>query len=329
MERTELYSSKSPRQQFSVSPHSSRRHFTCVPGILFVSCTFLGATECHAQDVAETARQERARKESQAKPSKHVYTEEDLKHSRILTPEDRAQAEARRKLQNPPSAEKPAEVIDANADPAKIPLGDVARRLRQEKQARQLLQSQEFHLPSTQPALASPKPPPLLPPALNPALPRLVPSRPFVKRSPFARPQMFTPDPPRVVPSQPTVRTAPTASPMPRQITVQRGDSLWKLALQNLGRGSRWHDLVAANPWIADPARIEAGARIYVPANATRVRPESKIKVHIGDTLSKIAQTQYGRAGCWRSIAQANSQITNADRIYEGQEFLLPAQCDP
>src|SRR5882762_2147760 len=67
-----------------------------IPGILLFSCAILVTTECHAQDLADAAKQERARQESQRKNSKHVYTEEDLKRAQILTPEDRAQFGARK-----------------------------------------------------------------------------------------------------------------------------------------------------------------------------------------------------------------------------------------
>jgi len=71
------------------------------PAVIFLSFATFGSTISRAQDqqdqtVAEAARQERARKEELQKRAKHVYTEEDLKHPSILTPEDRAQVEAKR-----------------------------------------------------------------------------------------------------------------------------------------------------------------------------------------------------------------------------------------
>src|SRR5260370_2838188 len=100
----------------------------CSPGILFVSCAAFGATRCCAQDVAEAARQERLQKESRQKKSKHVYTEEDLKRAQILTPEDRAQAEAKKNQTTPPSAAKSAEAVHAQALPPHPPLRHVAPR---------------------------------------------------------------------------------------------------------------------------------------------------------------------------------------------------------
>ncbi len=249
----------------------------CSPGIIFVCGVVFGATQCSAQDVAEAARQERARKESKQKESKHVYTEQDLKRAQILTPEDRAQLEAKKNQPAPPSAEKSAEAVDAQSLASDAPLGDVARRFRKQKESRKLQQSAEFHLPfADAPALASPKPPmmALRPPLSSPAPPRFAPYQPPVKRSPFERPRVFV-APPNVLPSHPPgIRVAPPlpAAPAPAPIApvtrvvpvapngaaklsavvVKPGDSLWKIAQQNLGKGLRWHDLLAVNPGVVE-----------------------------------------------------------------------------
>src|SRR5882724_607484 len=174
----------------------------CLPGILLFFCAiFVTTTECHAQDVADAAKQERARKESRQKNSKHVYTEEDLKRARILTPEDRAQIEARKNQAAPGAEEKPPDALDAKSLSPNVPLGDVARRFRRLKELQKLQQSAEFHLPfADAPVLASPKPmQPVRPHSFKPAAPaapRFAPYRPPVKRSPFARPRIFTAAPP-------------------------------------------------------------------------------------------------------------------------------------
>jgi nucleoid-associated protein YgaU len=110
-------------------------------------------------------------------------------------------------------------------------------------------------------------------------------------------------------------------------VIIQPGDSLWKLAQQNLGRGSRWQELLAANPGIADPTRISAGTEIVVPAKVTGLKSDLKVTVKQGDMLSSIARATYGRAAAWRCIAQANPEIADANRIYEGQQLLLPSIC--
>jgi nucleoid-associated protein YgaU len=114
--------------------------------------------------VADAARQERARKQEQQKTAKHIYTEEDLKRARILTPEDQAAVEARKTecAQNPqknncaPSPSQNPGALDANSQQRS--LGEVARQIRKEKelQALQPKQSQPFHLSIGDSALAAP-----------------------------------------------------------------------------------------------------------------------------------------------------------------------------
>ena len=318
----------------------------CLPGILLFSCALFAATECHAQDVADAAKQERARKESQQKKSKHVYTEEDLKRARILTPEDQAQIEARKNQPSPPAAEKSHDALDAESIAPDAPLGDVARRFRRLKESQKLQRSAEFHLPfADAPVLASPKPMrPIQPYSFKPAAPaapRFAPYQPPVKRSPFERPRIFRTAPPmiapshppaaRLVPAQPPAPVAPAVAPVnpakPNVVTVKRGDSLWKLAEQHLGRGLRWHDLLSANPGILDPNRIVAGSRIVLPASISTLRTATKFTVRAGDTLSQVAQTQLGHASYAACIASANPTIRDANLIYAGQILLLPASC--
>src|SRR5260370_11245441 len=306
----------------------------CFPGFLFVSCARLGASECPAQDVAEAPRQKRAQKESKQKKSKHVDTEQELKRAQILTPEDRAQVEAKKNQPAPPSTEKSQEAVDAQSLSPDAPLGDVARRFRKQKQSQKLQQSAEFHLPiDDAPALASPKPPvmPMRPPVSKPAPPLFAPYQPPVKRSPFERPKIFfsapplampsrppAPPPVRVTPSQPA---APIVAPAPAKlnvVTVKPGDSLWKLAQQNLGKGLRWRDLLSVNPGIVDANHIVAGSQIYLPAAGIFLRAATKITVRRGDTLSKNAQTQFRHASYWACIAIANSTHPDAPVNFEG-----------
>jgi nucleoid-associated protein YgaU len=322
MATTHIEDSKSKGPHVADPGDLLRRHRLFVPGILMLSCFLFGITNCNAQDVAEAARQERARKENQQKPPKHVYTEEDLRRASILTPEDSERLQAKKKGQAPPTAEKPPEAINAQSAPAQLPLGDVARQYRKQKQASQPQQSAEFHLPFNNPPLAAPiRPlPPLRPPSNR--------KDPFL-RPLLRRPSISVPAPALVTPSRPSVPMSQPSSPILHSVTVQRGDSLWKLAQQNLGRGSRWRELLAANPGIENPHKIEVGAQIYIPTRHSVSRIALKISVREGDTLWKIAQTMFGSGAFWPCIARANPLLHDANQIDVGQELIVPGRCGP
>src|SRR6266852_2630329 len=233
MAKTDLSSSSKPHVHTLVS---LRQPLRCGFSIVLCSCLFFGAAQCGArgrQDVAEAARQERARKEQTTK-SKHVYTDEDLRRAKILTPEDEARVTAKRKEGIAP-LEQPAEAaLDASTDLPQLPLGDIARRYRSAKLAAQ--QSLQFHLPFDEPVFASPtiSLPKLAPPApsflathpnlapahadavIAPAIPnprplrQLEPAASLPKVAPPA--SNFSPVHPKVVPAHPAAVAAPAIS---------------------------------------------------------------------------------------------------------------------
>ncbi len=349
MERTDL---EIPAlTALSLRRRSSRTRSVCFPAILITTSAIFGAAQCSAQDVAEAARQERTQKQSKQKKPKHVYTEQDLKRVQILTPEDRAQVEAKKNQTVPPPTEKSGDAVDAQSLPADAPLGDVARRFRKQKESEKLHRSAEFHLPfADAPTLASPKPPvmPLRPPVSIPAPPRFAPYQPHVKRSPFERPRVFVAPPSIPLSRPPAARIAPPqpAAPAPvppvapvvpvtsnlaaklNVVIVRPGDSLWKIAEQNLGKGTRWQELLSVNPAIGDANQIKAGSQIFLPA-VSSARIATKITVKKGNTLTSIAQAHFGHASEWSCIAQANPAIRDVNLIFEGQVLLVPAACKP
>jgi nucleoid-associated protein YgaU len=85
--------------------------------------------------------------------------------------------------------------------------------------------------------------------------------------------------------------------------------------------------MAAVNPGIIDPMRLAVGTEIVIPAQVTGLKADVKVTVEPGDTLSKIAEVMYGRIAAWRCIAQANPEITDVNRIYPGQQLLLPFTC--
>jgi nucleoid-associated protein YgaU len=381
MTRTDFSSSAKPHIHRRIS---LRQPLRCGFAILLCSCLFAGAAQCRAQasqDVAEAARQERARKD--AKKHKHVYTDEDLHRAKILTPDDEARVEARGKQQPAPVEEQAQAPVDADGQIGQLPLGDIARRYRNAKLAAQMPDN-PFHLPFDEPVFAAPVlPVPAMEaarPAFSPGRPNPAPARrnavvppslsspaPLRRVDPFARrlappapasvariaPAMAQPKvaapvapvvkphaiAPAIAPSTsaprasapasiaPPLATVAKPSLLPHTVTVRPGDSLWKLAQQNLGRGSRWQELLAANPGIVDPMRIAAGTEIVVPAKLTTLKSDVRVTVKEGDTLSRIAQFTYGRAAAWRCIAHGNPEIADVNRIYKGQQLLLPFAC--
>jgi len=112
-------------------------------------------------------------------------------------------------------------------------------------------------------------------------------------------------------------------------LNVKPGDSLWKIAQENLGKGFRWPELLAANPGIVDANHIVAGSQIFLPAIASRFRTATRIIVRKGDTLTAIARTQFGRASSWSCIAEANPDISDPNVIYEGESLVVSGSCKP
>jgi nucleoid-associated protein YgaU len=134
---------------------------------------------------------------------------------------------------------------------------------------------------------------------------------------------LFAPDSPRIAGQ--------------RTVIVKRGDTLWTLARQNLGRGSHWPELLAANRWIANPNQIVAGMQLHLPTaaanpieeGAARGSSASFVQVRSGNTLWSLAKSALGRSSDWPCLAAANPSLGNPNRIYEGQHLLLPAACGP
>ena len=370
--------------------------------LLFASRSNAQDQQPDDQDVAATARQQKARKSTKAKPKSHVYTNNDLQKSQILTTPDRARVEARKKSASPPQTLEPAPSPDANGDSPAESLGEVARHYRREKatdaaeQASRPKPPSPFPMDLSQPTFATPAPvgPPLSAPLAPASKPR--PSRGPLKRDPFSRPalspSLSTPIPgpgplidvkpspvappaepfapkhaliveppvvagpakPSIVSPPPAIRgMAPSKPPMVSQATPQRlpvpatssvraassrdsriivqpGDSLWTLSKRWLGTGSRWQDWLSVNPGLRDPQFIQPGTILVVPylAPSVRIAP-GKVSVQQGDSLWKIAGTHYGNGAEWQCIAAANPAVRDPGQIYPGQTLVLPESCSP
>ena len=304
--------------------------------VALFSANFLYAPRSGAQDRQEeqneaaAAHQEKARKSSEARPQSHVYTNDDLRKPQILTEQDRARVEARKKSPQPPETLELGPSLDANDDSSAQSLGEVARRYRREKAADAAEEASRpkppaaFPMDLSQPIFATPAPvgpppsasrvplAPIEPPAAT-SKPRL--GRAPLKRDPFSRPALspfssarnpgrtpliINPAEPSPVPVKPSFVSPPAAirgmaparpsmaSPVPpprppvpaassvaptsggeSSITVQPGDSLWKIALAHYGDGAEWQCIAGANPALSDPGQIYPGQTLVLPVRCS------------------------------------------------------------
>ena len=268
-------------------------------------------------DVAEAARQEKARKAAQPqKQPAHVYTNDDLQRSQILAPEDRASIEARKKNSAPPVINAPLPSnIPADDARATESLGEIARRVRQEKSARQAEQAGKlpapppYHLDPPQPQVfAHPKSvgrPLAAPSSSSHKIVQPPASAEPHKRDPFSR-ATISPAPSRSF-------SAPVAAPaVPRRtlnappvvtksqadashVRIEPGDSLWRISRTYLGRGSRWLILLESNPSIADPRRLHPGTVLVVPRAAANSDPHVSSNVAVASSAPVSPSATWGQ----------------------------------
>ncbi len=313
----------------------SRLQVTAACSLLCVSLLF-AASAASAQDLAEAARQEKARKAAQAQKQSHVYTNEDLQHSQILTPEDRTIIEALKKNATLPAVKETSPAIAPTQDAAAPEsLGEIARHLRREKAARQAEQARKVPPPSPFPmelphdaTLAHPMPlrPALIPASASPssAIKPTVPTG-SVKRDPFSRAIIsaaprsnFISAPMPKPSSHPTLASTPLVAPSatmhsspvgskahPESVRIQPGDSLWNLSRQYLGKGSRWQEWLSHNPGIVDPRRMQPGAVLVVPPLESESAPPPDSRA-APRAVSQSSETVYVQPGdsLWKLAAQ-------------------------
>jgi 5'-nucleotidase len=74
--------------------------------------------------------------------------------------------------------------------------------------------------------------------------------------------QTAMPDP-ALTTATPT-QMASTSAAGGNSYTVQRGDTLWKIASQRYGDGKKWHQIADANPGLS-PQNLRAGQTITLP----------------------------------------------------------------
>ena len=87
-----------------------------------------------------------------------------------------------------------------------------------------------------------------------------------------ARPPRVDPEPRPETPSEPVPPAAepqptPAAPAGPRFARLGRGQTLYRLAVEHLGSGARWREIMVLNGWTEDDlAALPAGTRVRLPA---------------------------------------------------------------
>jgi LysM repeat protein len=131
--------------------------------------------------------------------------------------------------------------------------------------------------------------------------------------------------------------TRPVAQPAihPTQdYTVKRGDSLWKIAKELLGDGTRYVELAALNREIlhGTPDFLLPGTVLQIPAGKPATTNSGPYVVEPGDTLSEIAETELGNADAYPEIAEASratvqpdgDRLTDPELIRPGWRLTIP-----
>ncbi|WP_036517449.1 LysM peptidoglycan-binding domain-containing protein [Nocardioides sp. J54] len=135
----------------------------------------------------------------------------------------------------------------------------------------------------------------------------------------------------------PTVEHDQEREPEVERYTVKRGDSLWKIAEERLGDGTRYVELVALNRAVLDgrPDFLLPGTILRVPVAETA--PADAYIVQPGDTLSEISEHELGDADAYPTIYEASrntvqpngDRLTDPDLILPGWKLTIPGQPPP
>ena len=100
--------------------------------------------------------------------------------------------------------------------------------------------------------------------------------------------------------------------------TVKPGESLWAIAEQHLGDGSRYKEIVELNRDLlgARPSFLEPGWVLELPAPAGADAQAHPYTVKPTDTLSDIAQEQLGDADRYLEIYHASTGLTQPGGVH-------------
>ena len=125
-------------------------------------------------------------------------------------------------------------------------------------------------------------------------------------------------------PSDPAPDTPPESDPEPtyREYTVQRGDSLWSIAAEQLGDGSRYTEIMELNG--LNSTEIHPGIQLKLPVQTVSEPTYREYTVQRGDSLWSIAAEQLGDGSRYTEIMELNG--LNGTEIHPGMQLKLPVQ---
>ena len=92
-----------------------------------------------------------------------------------------------------------------------------------------------------------------VPPATPAPVPVATPVQPVISDAPTQAPA-----------AAPVAAAAPSGAAASGTYTVQKGDTLWKIATTSYGDGKQWQRIASANPGLS-PSTLKAGQTIMIP----------------------------------------------------------------
>lgn len=125
-------------------------------------------------------------------------------------------------------------------------------------------------------------------------------------------------DTPPMAPSSDRDAREPEATAETVRYTVKRGDSLWSIARDRLGDGTRYTELVRLNDTVLGgrPDFITPGTVLQLPATNPAATDADTYVVRPGDTLSAIAKTTLGHSDRYPEILDASRHTVQPDGAY-------------
>jgi len=351
---------------FSSERRRAGRRMACLTVAMLAVYLFAGNSakaQDASQDVAAAARQERARKaapvQGSSHESSHVYTNEDLRRAQILR--DRkgtngnASLDAREREVSPSenASVKASSAGDVKDIAGTESLGEVARRYRREKAAREaeraskLPDSSPFHMEVPQPALAEIAPrralmkPSAVRAEINAAIDQAtdkasgkksVPRIDAWKRDPFARPTIGALQRPAKAPIAPV---AVIASPN-RLIAI--GPRAIPPVVSTSEAGKTVALAAAVAPKMVAPAPRKVFATPTLAVAPIRSLPSSRraapissgvtVALRPGDSLWKLSRRYLGSGARWREWLSSNSEIGDPRQLPAGLTLVVPQKTE-